>query len=99
MQLLIKSVYNIDRNKQKNAIISLIFINIINTTKPLMIFFEIAVQYVTITYVLLQYDSLDFYYKFVLIAIYVVMAIVETTRLYLGYIGNLQERVWYDLRI
>lgn len=93
MQLLIKSVYNIDRNKQKNAIISLIFINIINTTKPLMIFFEIAVQYVTITYVLLQYDSLDFYYKFVLIAIYVVMAIVETTRLYLGYIGNLQERV------
>jgi hypothetical protein len=44
--------------------------------------------------ILLQFDSLNFYYKFVLIAIYIVMAIVETTRLYLGYIGNLQEKVY-----
>ncbi|KAK3746275.1 hypothetical protein QZH41_016536, partial [Actinostola sp. cb2023] len=39
-----------------------------------------------------KYQSLNFYYKFVLIAIYVVMAIVELTRLYLGYMGNLQEK-------
>ncbi|EDO39291.1 predicted protein, partial [Nematostella vectensis] len=40
-----------------------------------------------------KYDKLDFYYKFVLIAIYIVMAIVESTRLYLGYLGNLHEKV------
>ena len=32
-------------------------------------------------------------YKFVLVVVYIVMACIETTRLYLGYSGNLQEKV------
>ena len=42
---------------------------------------------------LMQYGKLNFYYKFVYIVIYVIMAIVEIVRLYLGYVGNLQEKV------
>ena len=40
-----------------------------------------------------QYDYLAFYYKFILIVIYVIMLIVETVRLYLGNTGNLHEKV------
>jgi len=41
----------------------------------------------------LKYDSLGPYYKFVLIVVYVVMGTIELLRLYLGYAGNLQEKV------
>jgi hypothetical protein len=40
-----------------------------------------------------QYDHLAFYYKFILVVIYVIMLIVETVRLYLGNTGNLHEKV------
>ncbi|XP_057294301.1 transmembrane protein 17B-like isoform X2 [Hydractinia symbiolongicarpus] len=41
----------------------------------------------------LKYSQLGPYYKFVLIVVYVVMASLELIRLYLGYSGNLQEKV------
>ncbi|XP_065831261.1 transmembrane protein 17B-like [Oscarella lobularis] len=48
----------------------------------------------TCLYVLsIKFDSLPSHYKFVLITIYVVMSVVEAIRLYLGYRGNLQEKV------
>ncbi|KAK2574446.1 Transmembrane protein 17 [Acropora cervicornis] len=40
-----------------------------------------------------KHAKLDSVYKFITIAIYVAMAIVEILRLYLGYAGNLQEKV------
>ena len=42
---------------------------------------------------LLQYSMLATPYKFVTIVIYLVMFIVEVARLYLGYEGNLREKV------
>ena len=41
----------------------------------------------------LQYEALATHYKFVTITIYVVMFLVEAARLYLGYEGNLREKV------
>ena len=43
-----------------------------------------------------QYNHLAFYYKFILVVIYVIMLIVETIRLYLGNTGNLHEKVTQD---
>ena len=43
-----------------------------------------------------QYSKLDSVYKFITIVIYVAMALVEVTRLYLGYAGNLQEKVFWE---
>ncbi|CAH3110540.1 transmembrane protein 17 [Pocillopora verrucosa] len=40
-----------------------------------------------------KYQKLDSVYKFITIVIYVAMALVEIARLYLGYAGNLQEKV------
>ena len=42
-----------------------------------------------------QYEKLDSVYKFVLVVIYIVMGIIEAGRLYLGYTGNLQEKVHF----
>ena len=42
---------------------------------------------------LVQYSMLATPYKFVTIVIYLVMMIVEAARLYLGYEGNLREKV------
>lgn len=42
---------------------------------------------------LFQWDRLDNLYKIVLVAIYVVYLIIECMRLYIGYVGNLMERV------
>ena len=39
------------------------------------------------------------HYKFVTIVIYIVMFVVETARLYLGYEGNLREKVIKILRL
>ena len=41
----------------------------------------------------LQYDSLDTLYRIVIIAILAVMLIIECVRLYLGFVGNLTEKV------
>ncbi|XP_061101769.1 transmembrane protein 17B [Conger conger] len=41
----------------------------------------------------LKYPALPDYYKFILITVLTVMTLVEAVRLYLGYAGNLQEKV------
>ncbi|XP_062858643.1 transmembrane protein 17B [Trichomycterus rosablanca] len=41
----------------------------------------------------LKYPALPDYYKFILITILIVMTLIEAIRLYLGYAGNLQEKV------
>ena len=46
-----------------------------------------------VVFFFLQYAKLDSVYKFITIVVYVAMAIVEILRLYLGYAGNLQEKV------
>ena len=40
-----------------------------------------------------QYPALPDYYKFILITILIVMTLIEAIRLFLGYAGNLQEKV------
>ena len=47
----------------------------------------------------IKYDYLDSTYKVLLIAIQVIFGIVEVIRLYLGYVGNLQEKVSFVLGI
>ncbi|KAM6961182.1 transmembrane protein 17B [Aplochiton taeniatus] len=41
----------------------------------------------------LKYTALPDYYKFILITVLVLMTLIEAIRLYLGYAGNLQEKV------
>ncbi|CAL1595558.1 unnamed protein product [Knipowitschia caucasica] len=41
----------------------------------------------------LKYPFLPDYYKFILVTILIVMSCIEAIRLYLGYSGNLQEKV------
>ena len=45
----------------------------------------------------LKYDSLNYLYKFILVTILVAVTIIEIVRLYLGYLGNLTERVSFAL--
>ncbi|KAK6192148.1 hypothetical protein SNE40_003676 [Patella caerulea] len=40
-----------------------------------------------------KFESLDILYKIILVATYAVYTIIEIIRLYLGYVGNLMERV------
>lgn len=44
-----------------------------------------------------QYSALPDYYKFILITVIIVMTLIEAIRLYLGYAGNLQEKVVHQL--
>ncbi|KAE8296469.1 Transmembrane protein 17B [Larimichthys crocea] len=41
----------------------------------------------------LKYPALPDYYKFILVTILIVMTLIEAIRLFLGYAGNLQEKV------
>ncbi|KAJ8412833.1 hypothetical protein AAFF_G00104150 [Aldrovandia affinis] len=41
----------------------------------------------------LKYPALPDYYKFILITVLTIMTLIEAVRLYLGYAGNLQEKV------
>ncbi|KYO23655.1 transmembrane protein 17 isoform B [Alligator mississippiensis] len=41
----------------------------------------------------LKYSVLPDYYKFILVTIIILASLIEAIRLYLGYIGNLQEKV------
>ncbi|XP_018598859.2 transmembrane protein 17B [Scleropages formosus] len=41
----------------------------------------------------LKYPALPDYYKFILVTILILMTLIEIIRLYLGYAGNLQEKV------
>lgn len=40
-----------------------------------------------------KYDHLNYLYKFVLVTVLVATTVIELTRLYLGYLGNLTEKV------
>ncbi|NXD81060.1 TMM17 protein, partial [Halcyon senegalensis] len=47
----------------------------------------------TVVMLHLKYPALSDYYKFILVTIMIVASLVEVIRLYLGYMGNLQEKV------
>ena len=40
-----------------------------------------------------QYSILPDYYKFIVVTIIILITLIEAIRLYLGYMGNLQEKV------
>jgi len=40
-----------------------------------------------------QFDALDLLYKILIVTIYICMIIVEIIRIYIGYVGNLSEKV------
>ena len=44
-------------------------------------------------YFSIQYEELNILYKITLLAVYITYTIIEVVRLYVGYIGNLMERV------
>lgn len=48
-----------------------------------------------ILFLILQYDYLTDVYKFITVAVFIVISILEGIRLYLGYLGNLTEKVIY----
>ncbi|XP_061533481.1 transmembrane protein 17B isoform X2 [Phycodurus eques] len=41
----------------------------------------------------LKYSALPDYYKFILVTVLIVMTVIEAIRLYLGYVGNLREKI------
>lgn len=45
----------------------------------------------------LQYPALSDYYKFILVTIMILVSLTELIRLYLGYVGNLLEKVSYQM--
>ena len=73
--------------------------NEIVTDLPLQVclFFNICYFpfWLTIAVVLayVKYDHLNYLYKFVLVTILIATTVIELTRLYLGYLGNLTEKV------
>ncbi|NWI59968.1 TMM17 protein, partial [Calyptomena viridis] len=47
----------------------------------------------TVVILYLKYPVLSDYYKFILVTIMILTSLIEVIRLYLGYLGNLQEKV------
>ena len=48
---------------------------------------------VSIVITALKYEYLNYLYKFILVTVLVAAVLIEVTRLYLGYLGNLTEKV------
>ncbi|NXO23178.1 TMM17 protein, partial [Cisticola juncidis] len=48
---------------------------------------------VTVAILYLKYPDLSDYYKFILVTIMILVSLTELIRLYLGYVGNLLEKV------
>ena len=48
---------------------------------------------VEVTILCMKYLYLNYLYKFILITVLVAVLLIEVTRLYLGYLGNLTEKV------
>lgn len=46
-----------------------------------------------------QYPALSDYYKIILVTILILMTLIEAIRLYLGYAGNLQQKVHLYIHI
>merc|ERR1712156_339183 len=94
----ISESYNTVRPKFTNLPISKLG-NEIVTDLPLQIclFFNLCyfpfwlIISIVIAYV--KYEHLNYLYKFILVTILVATTIIEITRLYLGYLGNLGEKV------
>ncbi|XP_061628825.1 transmembrane protein 17B isoform X3 [Phyllopteryx taeniolatus] len=40
-----------------------------------------------------KYSALPDYYKFILVTVLILMTVIEAIRLYLGYVGNLREKI------
>jgi hypothetical protein len=49
-----------------------------------------------ISFFFLQYYDLTDVYKIITVAVFIVLSILEGIRLYLGYSGNLKEKVVYS---
>ncbi|NWX22606.1 TMM17 protein, partial [Aegotheles bennettii] len=47
----------------------------------------------TVVMLYLKYPDLSDYYKFILVTVMILASLIEVIRLYLGYMGNLQEKV------
>ncbi|XP_046847622.1 transmembrane protein 17B-like [Xenia sp. Carnegie-2017] len=56
-------------------------------------YFSLFWFFSSITMLVTKYKYLASYYKFILIVIYIIMVVVEMIRLYLGNVGNLNEKV------
>ena len=52
---------------------------------------------ISIVITTVKYDHLNYLYKFVLVTVLVAATVIEIIRLYLGYLGNLTEKVKYRL--
>ena len=48
---------------------------------------------ISITIAEVKYDSLNYLYKFILVTVLIAITVIEIVRLYLGYLGNLTEKV------
>ncbi|NXY25638.1 TMM17 protein, partial [Atrichornis clamosus] len=48
---------------------------------------------ITINILYVKYSTLSDYYKFILVTIMILVSLTEVIRLYLGWLGNLQEKV------
>lgn len=48
---------------------------------------------ISIVITVVKYDSLNYLYKFILVTVLIAITIIEVVRLYLGYLGNLTEKV------
>lgn len=49
-------------------------------------------------FLILKYYYLTDVYKFITVAVFIVISILEGVRLYLGYLGNLAEKVIYSIQ-
>lgn len=53
-------------------------------------------MHIEICYFVFQYYYLTDVYKFITVAVFIVISILEGIRLYLGYLGNLAEKVNWE---
>ena len=85
------------RNTAENAALRLG--NKVVTSLPLQLVLYLNLLYfpcwlgVTILVTSLKYHLLNYLYQFVLITVLVAVIVIEIVRLYLGYLGNLTEKV------
>ena len=48
---------------------------------------------ISVVITIVKYDHLNYLYKFILVTVLIAATIIEIIRLYLGYLGNLTEKV------
>lgn len=57
---------------------------------PFWLIIAVAILYV-------KYNYLNYLYKFILVTVLVAVVLIEVVRLYLGYLGNLTEKVGHNI--